>query len=502
MTLSARNGKGKAMGVSINREEFDDADYARFSVKLNESVIALREVLARPSFGVGPASLGVELELNLVDNRGRPSPLNRLALASANDPRLTLEADRFNLEINSRPVAARGAPFAALGADLGSALEAAERAAALHGARVVTIGILPTLREEDLVLTDGVRYRALSAGLRRARKTAFRVHIEGDDTLTLAIGDVVLEGANTSLQVHMRVSPTAFARTYNAAQIATAPALAVSANSPTFLGRRLWEETRIALFRQSVDDRADATDDDWRAARVSFGHGWVREGVAELFAETIAMHAPLLPVAGDEDPIACVRAGGVPQLDELHLHNSTVWRWNRPVYDAADNGHLRIEMRALPAGPTILDMMANAAFLCGLTAGLASECDALLHRIAFGQVRRNFYQAARHGMDAELLWPCDEAPSPRLTTIRALLPRLLPIAQRGLEELGVDPGEIARLLGVIVARVERGITGAGWQRAVLRRLGGATLDHCERMLHRYAALSAERRPLHEWPEDP
>jgi gamma-glutamyl:cysteine ligase YbdK (ATP-grasp superfamily) len=490
------------MGVQVDREEFDDADYARFGVKLSESVVALRELLARPAFGTGPASLGAELELNLVDERGRPCPLNRLALASANDPRLSLEADRFNLEINSRPVAARGAPFAALGADLESALAAAERAAALHGACIVTIGILPTLREEDLVLTDGARYRALSAGLRRARKTEFRVHIEGDDALTLAMGDVVLEGANTSLQLHMRVPPGAFARTYNAAQIATAPVLAVSANSPTFLGRRLWDETRIALFRQSVDDRADATDDDWRAARVSFGHGWVREGVAELFAETIAMHAPLLPIAGDEDPLACVRAGGVPQLDELHLHNSTVWKWNRPVYDAADGGHLRIEMRALPAGPTILDMMANAAFLYGLTAGLAAECDQLLYRICFGQVRRNFYQAARHGMQAELLWPSDEAPSPRLTTIGALLPRLLPIAHRGLTELGVDEAESTRLLDVIAARAERGITGAAWQRAVLGRLGGATPENCERMLHLYAALSAERRPLHEWPEDP
>jgi hypothetical protein len=227
----------------------------------------------------------------------------------------------------------------------------------------------------------------------------------------------------------------------------------------------------------------------------------VRDGVAELFAETIAMHAPLLPVVSDEDPIACVRAGGVPELDELHLHNSTVWRGNRPVYDSADGGHLRIEMRALPAGPTVLDMMANAAFLCGLTVGLSSECDVLLHRIAFGQVRRNFYQAARYGMGAELLWPCDEAPSPRLTTIRELFPRLLQVASRGLAELGVDADESTRLLDVIAARVERGITGASWQRAVLGRLGGATPDHCARMLHRYATLSAERRPLHEWPED-
>jgi hypothetical protein len=319
------------------------------------------------------------------------------------------------------------------------------------------------------------------------------------DQLDVEADDLTLEGANTSLQLHLRVPPAAFARTYNAAQIASAVALAVSVNSPTFLGRRLWDETRIALFRQAVDDRA--TDDDWRAARVSFGHGWVREGIVELFEESIAMHAPLLPVVGTEAPLACLRAGGIPRLDELALHNGTVWRWNRPVYDCAGGGHLRIEFRALPAGPTLLDMMASAAFLCGLTVGLAPDCDTLVHRIAFGQARRNFYQAARHGMEAELLWPSAEAPSPRPTTIHALFPRLLPIARSGLAEIGVADAEIGRLLDVIAARVERRITGAVWQRAMLERLGGISLESCERMLLRYATLSDEGRPLHAWPVD-
>jgi hypothetical protein len=227
----------------------------------------------------------------------------------------------------------------------------------------------------------------------------------------------------------------------------------------------------------------------------------VREGILDLFEETVAMHSALLPVLAPEPPLERVSAGGVPTLDELALHNGTVWRWNRPVYDSGGGGHLRIELRALPAGPTVLDMMANAAFLCGLTVGLAPEADALVHRITFGQARRNFYQAARHGMDAELLWPSAEAPSPRATRIHLLLPRLLPIARRGLAELGVADHEIERLLDVIAARVGLRITGASWQRSVLKRLGGISPASCERMLARYATLSAEGRPLHEWPED-
>jgi hypothetical protein len=489
------------MGLLIRREVFEDGDYARFSARLNDSLTALRSLLARPGFGAGPASLGAELELNLIDGRGRPRPVNRLVLESCGDPRLTLEIDRFNLEINSRPCAAQGEPFAALGRDLEEAFAAAGRGAAQHGARVVTIGILPTLRAEDLVLTDAARYRALSAAIRHERQAPFRVRIEGVDQLDIEADDLTLEGANTSLQLHLRVSPSAFARTYNAAQIATALALAVSVNSPTFLGYRLWDETRIALFRQSVDDRAAATDDDWRAARVSFGHGWVREGILDLFEEIVAMHAPLLPILSAEDPLECMCAGGIPKLDELALHNGTVWRWNRPVYDNAQGGHLRIEFRALPAGPTVVDMMASAAFLCGLTVGLAPESDRLTHRMAFGQARRNFYEAARHGMDAELLWPSAEAPSPRPTTVYALFPRMLPIARRGLAEIGIADAEIGRLLNVVAARVERRITGASWQRSMLQRLGGISPENCEWMLRRYAALSAEGRPLHEWPED-
>ncbi len=488
------------MGFELLREQFAESDFASFTARLTDSLAALRLLLARPGFGEGPVSLGAELELNLIDERGRACLVNRRALESANDPRLTLEADQFNLEINSRPVSSRGEPFKAIGEDIEEALACARAGAAEHGARVVTIGILPTLRPDDLVLTDGIRYRALSAGLRRGRRGPFRIAIAGEDTLTFETDDVALEGANTSFQVHLRVLPAAFARTYNAAPLATAAALSVSVNSPTFLGKRLWDETRVALFRQAVDDRAEAGDDDWRAARVSFGHGWVREGAAELFAETVAMHAPLLPIVGEEDPLACVRAGGVAKLDELRLHSGTVWRWNRPVFDAASGGHLRVEMRALPAGPTTLDMMANAAFLCGLTVGLASECDELVHRIAFGQARRNFYQAARHGMDAELLWPTSDAPSPRPATIRALVPRLLPIARRGLAELGVASTEIAHLLDVIDARTSRGITGASWQRSMLRRTG-ASPEACVQMLERYAELSASGRPVHEWPED-
>ena len=490
------------MGLEIDRESFEPAEYERFEHRLRRSLEALEVVLARPRFGEGPPSIGAELEIDLVDARGRPLCEAEAILAAAADPRLCLEIDRFNLEINSRPVALAGRPFAALTRDLDEALGAVRRAARSHGGRVAAIGILPTLGPADLgpgAINDRKRYRALAASLRRARNGPFRVHIEGGDALDANVDDVSLEGANTSFQIHLRTTPEAFARTYNAAQLATGVVLAVAGNSPLLFGRRLWEETRIALFRQSVDDRGDVTGDDWRPARVSFGHGWVRRGAAELFAEVIAMHPPLLPVLGDEDPLDVVARGDLPGLAELRLHNGTVWRWNRAIFDDADGGHLRVELRALPAGPTTIDSVANAAFAIGLTLGLARDADALVHRITFGQARRNFYEAARAGLAARLLWPSDVAPSPRPVDARELALDLLPTARAGLIEGGVEEDEIDRLFGVIERRVETGRTGAAWQCAAFDAYARDP-DPLGRLVTRYVDASESGEPVHTWPD--
>lgn len=492
------------MGLEIDRAEFDEPHYLRFAERLQQSLAALAEVLARPGFGEGPASIGAELELSLIDGAGRPLPLNRAVLASTVDPRVTLELDRFNLEINTRPGPLAGRPFTALAAELTTALAEVRRAAALHGGRVVTTGILPTLTAEDLessALTELNRYRALSASLRRLRQERFAVRIDGEDPISIDADDMTLEGANTSFQVHLRVAPRDFAAMYNAAQMAAAPALAAASNSPLFLGHRLWDETRIALFRQAVDDRFEASLDDWRPARVSFGHGWAREGAFELFAESVALHAPLLPVVGPEDPLSRVREGGVPSLDELKLHHGTVWRWNRAVYDAASGGHLRIELRPLPAGPTVRDMVANAAFLLGLTLDLGQNAAGHPHGMTFGHARRNFYEAARKGLAAELLWPCAAPPSPEVVGARALLERLLPAARRGLVANGVVEAEADDALSVIAERVALGHTGARWQREVLaelERAGKSRQGAIAAMLERYVAASEGGEPVHRW----
>ncbi len=489
------------MGTEITRDEFDERDYALFRARLEQNLSELGRLLERPGFGAGPVTIGAELELVLVDRTGQPLPLNQAVRAEAADPRITVELNRYNLELNSSPVPLAGQPFTALAGELDMLLARAGDAARVHQGRIALIGVLPTLTGAHLdggAVTEGARYRALGGGLRRLRQGPIQIRISGEEPLELTSEHIALEGANTSFQVHLRVAPPDFTRVYNAAQLAIAPALAVAGNSPTFLGHRLWEETRIALFKQAVEDR-DSHGPRRRPSRTSFGTGWLRGGAPELLAESVRLHEPLLPSAGDPPGQLADDQFSVPCLDELRLHQGTVWRWNRAIYDPAAGGHLRIEMRALPAGPTVTDMMANAAFLIGLTLWLADQDQRWTYALPFERADHGFYRAAQYGLDAELSWP---AGGDRVSTVPAadLVTELLPAAREGLVGAGVATAEADHLLEVIQARTATRQTGAAWQRAAL---AAAERGHTRGralavMLDRYLSHAATGQPVHTW----
>ncbi len=492
------------MGLEIDREEFDEEAYRRFGARLARSLEVLEDLLARDGFGVGPATLGAELEVSLVDPAGRPLPLNSKVLGESVDPRLTVELDRFNLESNLQYSALRGRPFAALEAEMHGSLAEMTRAASIHGGQVAMIGILPTLTEADLqsdAMTDAMRYRALSASLRRLRQEPFLLDIHGEDPLALRCHDVTYEGAATSLQIHLRVDPGRFAAVYNAIQLATPAVLAVAGNSPTFLGHRLWDETRVALFKQAVDTRP-ATTRRHAPARVSFGEGWIQHPL-ELFTESVQCHPVLLPVLDTESPDSAVADGAAPGLRELRLHQGTIWRWNRAIYDPAGAGHLRVEMRVLPSGPTVEDMVANTAFHLGLALDLANELPEGVPAAAFDAVHADFYRAAREGLDAEIR-PVSVAAGDDTPPVRASkqFEALLARAQRGLDGAGIEHADAAPRLATIERRVRRGLTGARWQRRALaeaeRRRSRS--DALQVMFARYRALSAEGSPVDGWPD--
>jgi len=489
------------MGADIDKVDFSQADYVTFGHRLEQNLSALHKALATPGFGVGPASMGAELEMYIVDASGNPLYVNQEVLAQINDPQLTLELNRYNLEYNLSPYPMLDSPFHRTEQEILEKLKALRTVAATHGGRVVPIGILPTLTQSDFgshCITDRKRYHALVSQLIKRRGSEFRIDINGDDPLKLEMADITLEGANTSFQIHYRLDPGNYADSFNAIQLMTPLALAIGANSPTLFGHSLWHETRIPLFKQSIDTRHIDRYSWNEPARVNFGHGWVRHGAEELFSETVRIYSPLLPVY-DQDGSE-IDKGGAPSLAELRMHQSTVWLWNRPVYDDADGGHLRVEMRALPAGPTAVDMVANAAFLIGLAEGIRPRINELLPALPFYMAEYNFYRAAQAGLDAKLIWPqlgqsgCAEQP------VSTVIKNMLPCARAGLKSLGIPDEESGRYLSVIENRLERQQTGAIWQQKRLGQLKERMSldDALHRMLDDFIVNSESNVPVAEW----
>ena len=491
------------MGIEIDQTEFSERDFTAFAARLEENLSALGGLLARPGFGHGPASLGAELEMYLVDEQGYPLYANQEVLQDAADPSLTLELNRYNLEFNLPPYALSQQAFLSTEQAIVERLDSLGRVAAARGGRIVPIGILPTLRDSDFgghCITDRRRYHALVRQLIERRGDHFNIDINGDDPLKMTMGDITLEGANTSFQVHYRVTPEAFAETFNAIQLMTPLALAIGANSPGIFGHSLWHETRIPLFKQSIDTR-HVDPYSWNEpARVSFGQGWAREGAEELFREVVRIYPPLLPLCNGCSAAEESARGKIPSLAELRLHQSTVWLWNRPIYDDADGGHLRIEMRALPAGPSAVDMVANAAFLIGAAEGIRPSLNKLLPAIPFSIAEYNFYRAAQHGLDARLVWPEMAQSGYREQKITQLIRKMLPVAREGLLRIGVDEQEASRYLGIIEERLAAGQSGAVWQRNKLAQLKQQMpqREALHHLLEEFIGHSAKNLPVAQW----
>ena len=492
------------MGIDIEQIDFAEADYQGFRERLEDNLSALSAVLAQPNFGVSRGSLGAELEMYIVDHEGRPLHRNQEILAAADDPQLTLELNRYNLEYNLSPYDLEDRPFQRTEEEILTKLAAARALAEECGGRIVATGILPTLEREDFgdhCMTERKRYQALVNQLVSLRGADFHVDINGDDPLKLTMADITLEGANTSFQVHYRVNPEAYVDTFNAFQLMTPVALALAGNSPTLFGHRLWQETRIPLFKQSIDTRRHDRYRWHQPARVNFGHGWVRRDAIELFTEAVRLYPALLPICGDESAVDQLERGEVPRLEELRLHQSTVWLWNRPIYDDADGGQLRVEMRALPAGPSAIDMVANAAFLIGLAEGIRPSINTLLPGLPFPMAEYNFYRAAQFGPQARLAWPRPGQNGCAEQSVTTLVEELLPVAKQGLVSIGISAAEAAHYLGVIERRLAAGTTGASWQLAALERLEqrASRRDALRQMLEEYMRLSADNIPVAEWP---
>jgi len=498
------------MGRSIDRTTFTDDDRVRFRERLHESLDVLETLLATPGFGRGETSIGAELELCIVDARGRAAPIADALREGLGDDRLTLEINRYDIEANLTPGPMAGQPFRRLENEMIEMLALLNEGASGHDAQVVPVGILPTLRPRDLkadMITPDARYETLTHELRKRRGEKFHIRMRGRESLSAKTDSVAPEGACTSLQIHYRAHPERFVDLFNAVQLTTPLLVGFAANSPYLLGRELWHETRIGLFRQSIDGR----DRHRRAlslpARVHIGHGWLRRSALEAFAETVRLYEPLLPIVEQgQGPRETLKAGEqLPALDELALQMGTVWPWNRVIYEPSDGGHVRVELRALPAGPSAVDMAANAALAIGLAEGLLDDIEALVTAMPHALLVQNLESAARHGMQARLLWPAAGTHRLEERALVDILGELLPRASSGLAAAGVDTEEAQRCLANVERRLAARASGAGWQLDAVARLQGSAGKTRKRalrtMFQRYTERSLANRPIADWTHD-
>ncbi|SNX58897.1 hypothetical protein SAMN06296273_0358 [Nitrosomonas ureae] len=472
------------MGQEISQTQFNEQAFKEYNRRLLNEAELLQTQLTKRCFSDIGEICGYELEFWLIDHNYFPSPINQAFLTRLNNPLVVPELSCFNAELNGVPLPLRGDVLTAISKELNQNWLQCQEAAHGMDSVLMMIGILPTVRQKDLCLrnmSDLKRYRALNEQVVMQRVgRPLHIRIKGRENLDIYHPDVMMEAAATSFQIHLQSAQREAVRYFNASIIAAGPILAAAGNSPFLFDTDLWDETRVPLFEQSVEIVDEANVENHR---VSFGQGYARESLFECFAHNIATHPVLLPMLMDTP---------TQQFEHLRLHNGTIWRWIRPLigFDHDGTPHLRIEQRVLPSGPTIVDMMANAALYFGLVRFLADLGDAPESRLSFEQARNNFYAAAREGLRARMVWWNDNVTDAKTLFIE----EILPMARQGLKDLKIDKADIDHYLGVIEMRVQSGQTGAVWQRAYREKHQADNLQ----LVAAYLEKQRSGAPVYEW----
>ncbi len=487
------------LNVKSVRSKAEQQQFMRYLIR---DISAMERMLKEEWFETDPIRIGAEQEMCLVDRYFKPIHINLQALKAIDNSVFTSELANFNLEANLAPQLFSGDSLSKMHQDLRETLNKASEKVNPLGATFLLAGILPTVRKFDVEIANITpldRYRALMDGLKALRGEAFELRISGIDELNLRQDTAMLEACNTSFQVHLQVRPDEFVQKYNFAQALAGPAMAISVNSPLLFGRRLWHETRIALFQQSIDIRTLTEHFRDRSPRVTFGSDWLRKSVMEIYREDVARFQILLSTDVDEDVFSKLNEGVAPKLRALNIHNSTVYRWNRPCYGISPNGkpHLRIENRIFPSGPSLPDAMANAAFWLGLMNGLDEEYPDITKVMDFDHAKANFFAAARFGLDTQFTWVNDRKVAPQTL----ILDELLPLARHGLAKAKIIPEDIDRYLGIIEARAATGRTGSQWMLNSYSSIAKKGVPRDEIVSVITSSIYEQQhqaKPVHEW----
>lgn len=474
------------MGQEIDVAHFTDADFKTFYQRLESETRYLKQCFEDQRFASGPVTCGFELEAWLVDQQLHPAPINEQFIEAMGSPMVTPELASFNLEFNYTPLDLTGFALRNVQAEMQSLWDQGIKTATDLNSQLVMTGILPTVCQADLTMSNispMKRYQALNEQALKLREgRPLQINIHGDEVLRTVHDDVMLESAATSFQIHMQVPLDRAVRTYNTSVILSAPMVAVSANSPFLFGKQLWHETRVPLFEQSVELGGYEPGAHGPMRRVTFGSGYVRESIFELFHENLEHYPVLLPMCFDSD---------ISELSHLRLHNGTLWRWNRPLIGIESGQyHIRIEHRVVPAGPGIPDSIANAAFYYGLAQFLSLRPTPPEAQLSFAIARDNFVHAAQQGLDSQIIW----LDGHRKKMQPLILDDLLPMAQRGLEQLKIAQADIDYYLGIIEARTKNNCNGAAWQRAFVAKYG----NDMQALTRAYLEHQNSGAPVHDW----
>jgi CBS domain-containing protein/gamma-glutamyl:cysteine ligase YbdK (ATP-grasp superfamily) len=488
------------MGDKNVQRKHNESELRSFTRAVLTDLRALEEMLKCGQIESDTRRIGAEQEIFLVDSAFHPAPKSVEVIEKANDKRLSLEIGRFNLEANLTPLELRGDCLNKMEEELLEIFQASREAAAAFDSGVVLAGILPTIHRSDLTLknlTPSPRYEEINRVVSELHGRDRHIQIKGIDELQMTVQDTSIEFCNTSFQVHLQVGGDAIADVYNWAQAAAAPILAAAVNSPVLLDTRLWHETRIALFQHAIDTRSRIHRLRQQTPRVNFGDGWIEGSIIDALRDDVARFHILLTQAVREDSMEILAAGGIPELYAWRLHNGTIWRWNRICYGLTDGKPgLRVEARFLPAGPSIADEVANAAFFVGLMTSLPKEFGDVRRSMRFEIAKDNFFNAARYGLRSQIVWVDGRSYKAR----RLILEKLLPLARHGLEENGIDQRDIDKFLGIIEARAESEQTGAQWMLDSI-----ASMDPRAKKNVRMRSITAamkryqeENLPVHRW----
>lgn len=487
------------MGVKAVTQFSDSNQKRTFTKRLLNEIRALDYMLEHNMIERNTSRVGAEQELVLLDTEFKPALNNMELLSMIKDDHYTTEIARFNLEINLDPFDFKKDCFTKMEKQLSQLLAKGEKAAEKLKTNILLTGIAPTLGQEHLhfeQMTPNARYRALNDMIRAERKTDFELNLSGKDELVTQHPNILFEACNTSFQVHLQIDPDEFVEQYNWSQLIAGPVLAIAANSPLLMGKRLWSETRIALFQQSVNTRNMINNVRNKEPRVSFGRHWVKNSVTDLYKDNVSRFSALFHIDVEEDALAMVKNGEVPSLSALNLHNGTVYKWNRPCYGVGGGKpHLRIENRYIPSGPTVLDEMASSVFWLGLMVGLPEKYKNLPDKMSFDDVRFNFYNAAQRGMDSHLNWFGKIVPARRL-----LERELVELAYAGLDKMKVNSDDVSRYMTVIESRLRKKVTGAKWMSHNYSELlkGSTPNEACINLTKKMLENQRSGNPVHTW----